>query len=297
MYEPICEIARCFVRVPFLGKVASYIESSKQRRTNIVLVRSQIVNGGDRSELKWYMIMVHTWAPSFSLLWIRHHASQNTISRSRRFPFYNASAHLELLDMLALAIPHITWHICCAGILVKDGVFRFSIISNIEAQPPSPHLQNTFFELWAIHVASLALKMATLMSRRYLLSAFAMYVLTITMIDDRWSVVNPPLFILETNATGPIKYNLKNCHTSTSGSAEVRSTRRTRMEGYFANSLTIASFAVGRSSGLGDVRSAHNRSTPVIQSTPLPSFNFSFNLLAGSFTLGSTLSFIFFSLL
>ena len=63
------------------------------------------------------------------------------------------------------------------------------------------------------------------------------------------------------------------------------------MEGYFANSLTIASFAVGRSSGLGDVRSAHNRSTPVIQSTPLPSFNFSFNLLAESFTLGSTLSF------
>ena len=93
------------------------------------------------------MIMVHTWAPSFSLLWIRHHASQNTISGSRRFPFYNASAHLELLDMLALTIPHITWHICCAGILVKDGVFRFSIISNIEAQPPSPHLQNTFFEL------------------------------------------------------------------------------------------------------------------------------------------------------
>jgi hypothetical protein len=42
--------------------------------------------------------------------WIRHHASQNTISsesKSRRFPFFNATAHLELLDMLALAIPHI----------------------------------------------------------------------------------------------------------------------------------------------------------------------------------------------
>jgi hypothetical protein len=39
--------------------------------------------------------------------WIRHHASQNTTSRFRRFPFYNAVAHLELLDVLALAIPHI----------------------------------------------------------------------------------------------------------------------------------------------------------------------------------------------
>ena len=39
--------------------------------------------------------------------WIRHHASQNTSSKLRRFPFYNAVTHLELLDMLALAIPHI----------------------------------------------------------------------------------------------------------------------------------------------------------------------------------------------
>ena len=39
--------------------------------------------------------------------WIRHHASQNTSSISRRFPFYDAVAHLELLDMLALEIPHI----------------------------------------------------------------------------------------------------------------------------------------------------------------------------------------------
>ena len=39
--------------------------------------------------------------------WIRHHASQNITSKLRRSPFYNADAHLELLDMLALAIPHI----------------------------------------------------------------------------------------------------------------------------------------------------------------------------------------------
>ena len=39
--------------------------------------------------------------------WIRHHASQYMSSKFRRFPFYNAVAHLELLDMLALAIPHI----------------------------------------------------------------------------------------------------------------------------------------------------------------------------------------------
>ena len=39
--------------------------------------------------------------------WIRHHASQNIASKLRRSPFYNADAHLELLDMLALAIPHI----------------------------------------------------------------------------------------------------------------------------------------------------------------------------------------------
>ena len=39
--------------------------------------------------------------------WIRHHASQNTSSKNRRFPFYNAATHLELLDMVALTIPHI----------------------------------------------------------------------------------------------------------------------------------------------------------------------------------------------
>ena len=39
--------------------------------------------------------------------WISHHASQNTSSKRRRFPFYNAVAHLELLDVLALTIPHI----------------------------------------------------------------------------------------------------------------------------------------------------------------------------------------------
>jgi Phosphotransferase enzyme family len=40
--------------------------------------------------------------------WILRHAAQATSSRCRRFPFYNATAHLELLNMLALAIPHIT---------------------------------------------------------------------------------------------------------------------------------------------------------------------------------------------
>jgi hypothetical protein len=39
--------------------------------------------------------------------WISDHASQNTSSKFRRSPFYNADAHLKLLDMLALAIPHI----------------------------------------------------------------------------------------------------------------------------------------------------------------------------------------------
>ena len=39
--------------------------------------------------------------------WFYHHASQNTAARFRRLPFYNAVAHLELLDMLALATPHI----------------------------------------------------------------------------------------------------------------------------------------------------------------------------------------------
>ena len=39
--------------------------------------------------------------------WIHHYASQNTTSRFRRFPLYNAVSHLELLDMLTLAIPHI----------------------------------------------------------------------------------------------------------------------------------------------------------------------------------------------
>ena len=39
--------------------------------------------------------------------WIRHHASQYMTSKSRRSPFYNTVDHLKLLDMLALAIPHI----------------------------------------------------------------------------------------------------------------------------------------------------------------------------------------------
>src|SRR6266498_1696506 len=46
-------------------------------------------------------------AVSLERNWITHHASQHSSSRSRRFPCYNAATHLELLDMLALAIPHI----------------------------------------------------------------------------------------------------------------------------------------------------------------------------------------------
>lgn len=39
--------------------------------------------------------------------WICCHTSQNIFSQCRRSPPYNASAHLELLDILAIAIPHI----------------------------------------------------------------------------------------------------------------------------------------------------------------------------------------------
>ena len=39
--------------------------------------------------------------------WIRHHASQATSPRYRRNPFYDPTTHLELLDMLAAAIPDI----------------------------------------------------------------------------------------------------------------------------------------------------------------------------------------------
>ncbi|KAF8501870.1 hypothetical protein BU17DRAFT_30382, partial [Hysterangium stoloniferum] len=39
--------------------------------------------------------------------WITLHVSQHSSSRCRRFPFDNQATHLELLDMLALAIPHI----------------------------------------------------------------------------------------------------------------------------------------------------------------------------------------------
>jgi hypothetical protein len=37
--------------------------------------------------------------------WICCHASQNMSSQCRHSPLYNAPAHLELLDMLALTIP------------------------------------------------------------------------------------------------------------------------------------------------------------------------------------------------
>src|ERR1700683_1467293 len=39
--------------------------------------------------------------------WILRHAAQATSSRCRRFRFYNANAPLELLNMLAVAMPHI----------------------------------------------------------------------------------------------------------------------------------------------------------------------------------------------